>query len=108
MIQPQEVTWPEMVFGGGDKLDKLMVPMEQIPEEFRNGRNPYVELQQRWFYNGLNGCLLKEKPGVDRKKALAHLATIQGSFQPRHEHKEACVAYLMSEWFDIVRAESPD
>jgi hypothetical protein len=33
-----------------------------------------------------------------------HLKAIMGSFQPKHEHKTAGVAYLMSLWFEAVQS----
>jgi len=37
--------------------------------------------------------------GVDGGLAIRHLQVIQASFEPKHEHKEAAVAYLASPWF---------
>jgi len=34
-----------------------------------------------------------------RRASTRHLQTIQGSFEPKHEHKQDCVAYFMSLWF---------
>jgi hypothetical protein len=36
---------------------------------------------------------------VDGELAIRHLQVIQASFEPKHEHKEAAVAYLASLWF---------
>jgi len=87
-------------------MDKLMVPMAEIPAEFKNFNRPtkWNELQSTWFYSGLpKGTDFIAKEGIDGAVALRHLRTIQGSFEPKHEHKEACVAYLMSLWFDDVK-----
>lgn len=35
-------------------------------------------------------------------KAFRHLAACQGSFEPKHEHKQAAVAWLASLWFGEV------
>jgi len=40
------------------------------------------------------------KEGIDVNMALRHLHAIQGSFEPKHEYKEAAVAYLASLWFE--------
>ena len=45
----------------------------------------------------------KAKDGVDNKKAMAAISAILRSFDPKHEHKEAGVAYLFSEWFEEVK-----
>jgi hypothetical protein len=39
---------------------------------------------------------------VDTTKALRAVAACIGDWGPSHEHKEAGVAYLLSEWFEDV------
>lgn len=97
---PKKVTDADWAFGN---IDGLMVPMAAIPVEFQRGRTKWNHIQSRWFFSGLpKGTDFKAKDGVDGKLALRHLGAIQRSFEPKHEHKEACVAYLMSLWFDDV------
>lgn len=81
---------------------KLMPPYNEIPDEFTRGRGTWVEFQQDWFYKGLRGATFMPRGGIDKKTALRHLQYIQGSFDPKHEHKEAAVAYLASLWFESV------
>lgn len=101
-FMPIAVTTLEMAFGGSTK--KLMVPMADIPQEFQRGHTKWNAIQSRWFFSGLPKTTeFVPKDGIDVKVALRHLSTIQGSFEPKHEHKEACVAYLMSLWFDDVK-----
>jgi len=79
---------------------------KEIPDEFKKQHNPWVKLQQRWFFEGLpksTEFVLKE--GVDGKKATRHLATVQRCWDLQHEHKEASVAYLMSQWFKDVKID---
>ena len=76
----------------------LMPKYEDIPDEFKHRRNPWVKWQQGWFFSGLKGWP-EPKDGIDIKEAMAHLSCIQRSFEPKHEHKEAAVAYLASLWF---------
>jgi hypothetical protein len=102
--QPQDVTRIEMVFGVG--IDRLMPPMSDIPDVFTYRNNPYVRTTSTWFFKGLDSDALQAKPGIDRNRALAHLQTILGSFEPQHQHKTAAVAYLMSLWFDLGEQES--
>lgn len=98
--QPMPVNDAEMVFGGG--MDRLLPPMSEIPEEFvdSNTRTKWVGFARDWFFRGIATDGLKFKDGIDPNKAMRHLQTIQGSFQPKHEHKEAAVAYLASLWLD--------
>ena len=63
----------------------------------------WIEFQRKWFFNGLpSTTTFNLRDGIDRSSAIRHLGAIQGSFQPKHEHKEAAVAYLASLWFESV------
>lgn len=80
----------------------LMPAYEEIPKEFKdmNNSNRWLKLQSKWFYEGLKKEDIPAiKDGLNIRQALNHLAAIQGSFDPKHEHKMAAVAYLMSLWF---------
>ncbi len=81
-------------------ISGLMPTMEEIPAEFQNhGGTVWNKWQSQWFFKGLHKRP-EPKDGIDQELAMRHLATIQGSFEPKHEHKEAAVAYLASLWFD--------
>lgn len=77
----------------------LMPPQEDIPDEFKYGATRWNKLFSDWFFSGLSSLELTPKEGVDKDKAMRHIRTIMGSFEPKHEHKEAAVAYLLNEWF---------
>ena len=100
MIKVPKMTDADMAFGNV----KHLPPWNEIPDEFKNSDNIYCRVQTHWFFKGLSkeklDCL-KPRDGVDKQKALRALGAIQRSFAPKHEHKEAGVAYLMSEWFMI-------
>lgn len=86
----------------------LMPEMKDIPEDFKKDYGPqkkWLDFQSDWFNFGLKSIQAKPKTGVDTKDALRHLAEIQGSFEPTHEHKQAAVAYLASLWFEDVKYE---
>ncbi len=79
-------------------VSHLMPRMADIPEEFtRFNGTGWNRWASGWFFNGLPS-FPEAKPGIDREKAKRHLAAIQGSWEPKHEHKEAAVAYLASLW----------
>lgn len=82
----------------------FMPTWEEIPLEFKQFRiNPWSKWQAKWFFFGLtNEDIPEPKDGIDLDTALVHLATIQGSWSPKHEHKEAAVAYLASLWFKNI------
>lgn len=107
---PVEIDIATRAFPGA--IGYLMPPVEAIPEEFNNanfdrtakkGPDRWVRLQHEWFFQGLDIRKLKAKPGIDKQVALDHLATIQSSFEPKHEYKASSVAYLASLWFEVPR-----
>lgn len=97
--KPTEVSELEIAFGGN--LDILMPRMEEIPAEFhRHAGTKWNDMFSTWFYKGISRSLLVPKDEtIDQQMAMEHLAAIMGSWQPKHEHKEAACAYLMSLWF---------
>jgi hypothetical protein len=105
-MKPKEVKKAIYVLGAcGNDLKELMTPYEDIPEEYQRYRsgNKFVDITTKWFYKGLpeeTDYLPKE--GIDIEMALKHLVSILKSFEPKHEHKMACVSYLLSEWFDDI------
>lgn len=103
---PQELSAVDAAFPA--TVEHLMPPMSEIPEEFTewNRNNKWQKLIGDWFYSGLEIKALMPKEGIDPKKAMRHVGAILGSFEPKHEHKEAAAAYLMSLWFDDVQYET--
>lgn len=100
---PIDVDDASVVFGGaGGALRRMLPPRDQLPEEFRRRSDPWCDVADRWFFNGLNASELRPKPGIDAAKALRHLRTIMGSFEPKHEHKIGGVGFLMSRWFEPI------
>jgi hypothetical protein len=97
---PIEVSRLDMAFGG--KVNEILPPYSEIPDEFKSERSPWVKWQQDWFFSGLTRWPVA-KDGIDLGRAMANLAAVQGSYAPQHEHKQAGVAYLASLWFS-----SPD
>lgn len=80
----------------------LMPAQDDIPQEFWRGTGDarrWVQFQQDWFFRGFpRGTKFVAKPGVDLTLALRHLTAIQRSWEPKHEYKEAAVAFLASLW----------
>jgi hypothetical protein len=91
----------EVAFGA-NALD-YMPPRDEIPEEFKSSSNKWRKFQADWFFYGLLSHKDKVKKGIDATLAWQHLRMIQGSWDPKHEHKEEAVAYLASLWFDDIK-----
>lgn len=108
--QPHQVDDVLLAFPG-DVRD-LMPAMESIPEEFRdrNSRSSWNLFVRDWFFssNHLAVWDLHERDGVDGNAAYRHLSVVIRSFQPKHEHKEAAVAWLLSRWFDHIEKKAPE
>lgn len=100
--QPQDVTDTQLVFPA--QIAALMPTQQEIPDEFKRGRTVWNKMFQQWFYGGLGEATIKMQAGVDQKKALRHLMTIMGSFEPKHEHKESACGWLYSLWFKSVKS----
>jgi hypothetical protein len=106
MITPDStLTALDVVFPAG--VHHLMPSMESIPEEFHS-RSSWNKLISEWFFRGLNNISVVPAEGIDENNALRHVKCIMGSFEPKHEHKEAACAYLMSQWFKSVKWVSKD
>lgn len=87
-------------------LGALLPPLEEIPQEYPH-RQDWLRFQHLWFTGTLppNSEMIPAK-GIDAETAGRHLTAIQRSFEPKHEHKMASVAWLASRWF--VRVSTPD
>lgn len=93
------VTRADVAFGPRS-LGDWLPNWDEIPEEFKRDENPFARAASTWFFQGLPDGALVAKPGIDQTMALGHLSAVLRSFEPKHEHKEAGVAYLMSLWFE--------
>lgn len=95
--KPQDVDGLTVAFPG-NVVGTLLPPMSQIPEEFKNHRNEWCSIAMKLFFSG--GRLPQVKAEIDALKAKRHLSAVLGSFEPKHEHKEAGAGWLMSMWYE--------
>lgn len=81
-----------------------MPKWEEIPEDFRERDTEWNRIVRSWFYNGLpEDVEFYPREGVDPEKAFQVLQATLGSYAPKHQHKEAAVAYMLSCWFEKVK-----
>lgn len=81
-----------------------MPTRDEIPEEFWRGRTEWNKIVSRWFFRGLPaGTEFIPKKGIDKDAAMRAIKATLGSYAPKHEHKEAAVAYMLSCWFKRVK-----
>jgi hypothetical protein len=90
-ISALDMAFPAHVIG------KYLPLWDDIPEEFRKRGNKWTKLVDHWFALGLKNTP-NTKEGLDSISVWRHLKTCMGSREPKHEHKVAGVAYLMSLW----------
>lgn len=83
-----------------------------VPDDFKRWKgNVFADAISHWFFTGAAGdgerfvvgySVFTPKDGVDGHKALVAIKAALSSFEPKHEHKTAGCAYMLSEWFDVV------
>lgn len=101
-LRPVTTSDIEMAFPAS--VLEIMPDYQDVPEEFRKDRALQNEIVNAWFFKGLNPQTeFTAADGIDRKAALRHIKRILGSWEPKHEHKTAAVAYLLSLWFKEIR-----
>lgn len=106
MLAIPHTTQADIAFGNIRSLPKW----ETLPADFkRHNGNDYVEAISTWFFLGakridsgvqIGKMKFVAKDGVDANKALAAIKACMSSWEPKHEHKEAGCAFMLSEWFD--------
>lgn len=64
---------------------------------FYNDNNPYCRLFSKLFFNGGKVVFKKDLDPDFQKRGWSYCRSFMGSFEPKHEHKEAICAMLMSE-----------
>lgn len=83
----------------------LLPPMTDIPEDFKKwGGNKWVRACETWFNSGVDTekSTIKFASHLNDEQmndAMRQLQACLGSYEPKHEHKVAGVAYLMSLFF---------
>jgi hypothetical protein len=104
VIEIPEVNDVDIAFGGYDR-EWFQRAYDEAPDEFKDHcGTEWNEIVTHWFFNGLNkNVKFYPKEGVDPEKALRAIGSVIGSFQPKHEHKEAVCAYLLSQWFVKIK-----
>lgn len=102
--QAASITDPELVFGAS----RLLPVWDDIPEEFKVGRNVYCKLAASLLY----GTELPKlevtmtdgfTPEVLQRCVQAHLA----SFEPKHERKMAGVGFMISKMATLTPVHEP-
>ncbi len=105
--KPTPVTNLDLVFGGN--VNDLLPDYDLIPDVFKTHSGKWNEIISNWFFMGLPSTTqFIPKEGIDAKDAVNHIMACLKSFAPKHEHKEAGCAYLMSLWFSDIIIDGKD
>jgi hypothetical protein len=94
---PENINNLDIAFGNIDHMPSY----DTVPDQYKVLQgNPYVDLVKKWFYDGLDDLsILEPKDGINKVLALAAIRSVLCSYEPKHEHKMAACAYMLSEWF---------
>jgi hypothetical protein len=86
---------------------RLMPSWDKIPDEYkkRYGKSWGHKLMNDWFFSGARLIKATPKEGINKNDALDNIECILHSFDPKHEHKEAAIAYLFELWFEEIKWE---
>lgn len=95
----------EFKFPDVTKVDAVFSTFDTIPElldeakrrGFYSGYGPYNKLASTLFYEGGRVKFKEGIPEDFRKAAWAYVRAFMGSFAPKHEHKSAICALILSE-----------
>lgn len=95
-----EICDVSIVFGTTEGLPDY----QSVPQEFkRHNGTPWNGLVSKIFFGGIKGLQFTPQEGIDASKAWRHIKALLVSFEPKHEHKEAGCAYLMSQYFKSAK-----
>lgn len=98
-VSPVDAAFPASVTG------KYLPPIEDVPDEFKRheGTKWNIFVNNMFFHgwDGVNPSLVTRK-GVDAQVGFDQVQACLRSFEPKHEHKEAGVAYLLSLFFEDI------
>lgn len=97
--KPAEFSSVDMVFP--TTVRGYLPEYATLPEEFKRP-NKWESVISTWFYEGLKGATFVPRDGINKTDALKHIGYCLGSWEPKHEHKMAGCAYLLSKWFERV------
>jgi hypothetical protein len=96
-----ELNGPDMIFSGLKTDGRLL--NEAKERDFYNGNTKYNKLFSILFFEGGKLEVKKDLPEKFRNNCLRYLKAFMGSFEPKHEEKEAICALLLSELIDIKK-----
>ena len=105
-MKPEVVSDLDLAFPAS--VSRLMPEYKDIPEEFKDWNSKWHHLVAGMFFHGGKITKMVTREGIDGDAAMRHIKCILGSFEPKHEHKMAACAFLISEWFSEFEFQAGD
>jgi hypothetical protein len=82
------------------RVEHLMPEYNELVDKRKDPEHQRLEkIAQLLFFKGGKTDHWVAKEGIDKHDAVRQIFCVLGSFQPKHEHKIAAVAFLLGEWF---------
>lgn len=91
-VSDLDLAFPTHVIG------RIIPAWEDIPEEYKRDNHPCAAAANKLFFGA--PVRLTVRDGIDVTKARRMVDAALGSFEPKHEHKIAGVAYLIDSFFE--------
>lgn len=105
LMKPKVVDQAMMTFPAN--VSDMLPVYAELHADFRTDEHPMCEVANHWFRYGLKqGVKLYPKPEISGEEVFRHLSCCMGSFQPKHEHKIAGVAFLLDLWLEKIEGGS--
>lgn len=89
-----KVTGADMAYPTFDTIPALL---DEARARGHDRGGPYSDLASALFFRGGKVKFRKDVPEDYRKRVWAYVRAFMGSFAPKHEHKTAICALLLSE-----------
>lgn len=97
-----DMAFPAQVIG------RLLPRLENIPDELKHGISEWPKWANHLFHKGGADIAMYPREGVDAEKAYLHAMCCLRSYEPKHEHKIAGVAYLLATFFEKIEVTKGD
>jgi hypothetical protein len=89
----------------------LDTPKELVDEAYKRGfnnfHNPYNKLFSKLFFEGGKVVFKEDVDAEYKQNVWSYCRALMGSFTPKHQHKEAVCAMLMSEVIELETTNIP-
>lgn len=97
---PQVIS--DVMFAFPADVTGLLPAENEIPEEYWDANNKWHRLAGEIMFDRLSDATITEREDLDRDTTVRHIFAVLRSFQPKHEHKIAGTAFLLSRFYKDI------